>query len=297
MTTREQLVEAVVCELRLRGTLAASHPVQTADAIADRLGLVAPAIATADTLAPPPPEGEGRLGVGVFVRRISDWPIELLARFDWAVVAVLSSGRGAMNRDASWWRDAGAAGVVLMAMDWLPSPERWRSGLADGIAWSSAHGSTCWINDAEREWVRQALEAARYVEYARAQCDASGCGLGLTSYATLPRHWPSDVLVSGCGDITIPQPYDRWGAYEPGYATRVLERYRELGATRLAVGRGAFVDPDAQGPKKSRWRRPLEIARHRETTPPLKGDLVGECWWPPRGKPPAGRVEAIVGDR
>ncbi len=286
MITRAHVIGAVVAELEDRH---GRTPTCTGEGVADRLGL--PSIGTADT------GPLDRLGVGVFVRRIQDWPIELLARFGWACVAVLSSGRGAMNRDSGWWRAAGAAGVVLTAMDWLPGPERWPAGLADAIAWSAEHGSVCWVVDAEREWVDEVYEADLYVRRARVRCDAAGCGLGLTSYATLPRRWPAEVFVPGCSDLTIPQPYDRWGAYLPGYAARVLDRYREAGAVRLAVGRGAFVDPDGAGPERARWRTPLEIARHRETTPPIEGDLVGSCWWPPRGRPKARVVEAIVGGR
>lgn len=301
--TRDDVVGAVAAVLdEDHGTCLTYHR-ELGRRVADHLGLHAVAEPAEEDLAaaveaPHPLEA---LGVGVFVRRIEDWPIEVLARFDWACVAVLTSGRGTINRDPAWWKDAGAAGVRLTAMDWLPSPHRWKPGLEEAIDWSTAHGSLCWVADAEtpgppRGWNGATRETRDYLELARARCDAAGCGLGFTGIAMLPRTVTWRRWVAGASDLLVPQPYDRWGAYEPDYAEKVLDRWRELGAAeeRLVVGRGAFVDPDARGPEKARWRTPGEIARHRATTPV---GATAECWWPPVGKPPSRAVEAIVGGR
>lgn len=237
------------------------------------------------------------LGVGVFVRRIGDWPIEVIARFGWACVAVIGQGRGALNRDPEWWADARAAGVVLTAMDWLPPPAGWKTGLDDAIAWSSAHGSLCYVLDAEtpgppRGWNGQLAPAQAFVREARRLADEYRTGLGFTGLAKLPSIFPGPTFVQECFDLSIPQPYDRYGAYEPLYGRRSVEHYRKLGASRIAIGRGAFVDPDGVGPEKARWRSPQEIERHRATTPTT--GIVGEIWWPPAGTPKPRIVDAIV---
>ncbi len=237
------------------------------------------------------------LGVGVFVRRIGDWPIEVLARFDWACIAVIEDGRGKLNRDVGWWADARAGGVKLTAMDWLPPPAKWRTGLAEAVAWSAEHGSLCYVLDAEgpgppKGWNGQLAPAKAFVAEARRLCDASRTGLGFTGFATLPPIFPGPTFLRGCADLQIPQPYDRHGAYALGYGQRSVDGYRKLGATRIAIGRGAFVDPDGVGPELARWRVPQEIERHRATTP--RNGLVGEIWWPPAGTPRPRVVDAIV---
>lgn len=322
--TRAQAVTIALEEMERYGDKLMEHRLDAARGIADRFGLrkdtptepPTPLLrkhccdlwdrghrsgcpgAIPSTL-PAPAHPLDSLGVGVFVRRLRDWPIEALARFDWACVPVLTSGRGAMNRDAGWWADAQAASVRLTAMDWLPPPGNFEAGLERAIDWSAEHGSLCWVVDAEtpgppRGWIGQPVQAHSYVAIARARCDASDCGLGFTGIAMLPRRAEWRAFIEGCGDLLVPQPYDRWGAYEAAYPGRVLDRWRELGARdeRLYIGRGAFVDPDGRGPEHARWRTPQEIERHRATTPP---GLAGECWWPPVGKMPS-RVAGTILD-
>ena len=239
------------------------------------------------TCAPHPLDS---LGTGVFIRRIADYPVELLARFSWACIAVVNEGRGALNRDPGWWADARAAGVTLTAFDWLPTPQRFATGLEDAITWSAEHGSACYVADLEREWHHEPAAATAYVDAARRACDAVRCGLGLTSFAMVPKRREWEILVAGCADLSVPQAYDRDGYYAPDYAARCVDRWQALGAQRIAVGRGAFVDPDRRGPEHARWRSVPEIARHRATTPPG----MPTCWWPPAGRPRWQRVEAMV---
>jgi hypothetical protein len=261
--------------------------------VADRLGLLE------DTAPEIPSAKRGTLdalGVGVFVRRIKDWPIEVLARFDWACVAVVNDGRGKINRDSQWWRDARAAGVTLTAMDWLPTPGKWRSGLDDAIAWSTEHGSICYVADAEgpappRGWNGAAAQAREYVAAARALCDRHGCALGWTGLALPPRDDAWRAFAGG-SDLTICQPYDRDHELDPRYPVRSVERYRELGAQRVVLGRGAFRrERQSDGSLASRWRTPSEIEAHRATTP---AGTVSEAWWMPAGTPRARIVDAIV---
>lgn len=288
--TRDDVIAAVAAELDEREAQCRDAHVVIGARVADRLGLTAklPAIVTANPL--------DALGVGVFVRRIRDWPIEVLARFDWACIAVINSDRGAINRDSQWWRDAGAAGVTLTAMDWLPTPGRWRAGLADAIAWSAEHGSICYVADAEgptppRGWNGEAEAAQEYVAEARRRCDMSRCALGWTGLALPPRDGAWRAFAGGA-DLTICQPYDRDHQLDARYPVRSVERYRELGAKRVALGRGAFrreVQPD--GSMRSRWRTPSEIEAHRRTTPE---GTTSECWWMPAGTPSARVVDAIA---
>lgn len=286
---RTAVVDAVAAELDERAEQCRTVHAEIGAAVADRLGLV--------HRDPKPGNPLDALGVGIFVRRIEDWPIELLARFDWACVAVISSGRGKLNRDPAWWRDAGAAGVTLTAMDWLPPPGNWRPGLADAIAWTAEHGSICYVADAEgpgppRGWNGCDEEAREYVAAMRELCDRAGCGLGVTALALPPRSYPR-VLIEGCSDLAICQPYDRDHRLDRKYPLRSIERYRDLGAQRIAIGRGAFRrERNSMGELRARWRTPSEIEAHHATTP-AEG-LVGEAWWPPVGTPSDRIVDAIV---
>lgn len=292
MITRAHVVDAVSAELNsIEGACRDEHR-RIGDRVADRLGLADQA-----SIKHPSSNPLDRLGTGVFVRRIGDFPIEVLACFDWACVAVIEKGRSAINRDPAWWADAAAAGVVLTAFDWLPPPATWSTGLEDAIAWSSAHGSICFVLDAEgpgppKGWNGQLAAAQAFSREARRLCDFYRCGLGFTGFASLSPIFPGPTFLQECSDLAIPQPYDRHGAYQPGYGKHSVEGYRKLGATRIAIGRGAFVDPDGVGPDRARWRSPQEIARHRATTP--SEGLVGSIWWCPVGKPSPRILNAIV---
>jgi hypothetical protein len=281
------LVAAVAGELDQRAGVCRPEHWEVGEAVAGRLGL-AVALDPLDAL-----------GTGIFVRRAQDWPIELLSMFRWACVAVRTPN-GRLNRDAAWWSEARAAGVVLTAMDWLPEPGGWQPKLlADDIDWTAQQGSVCWVSDAEtpgppRGWNGQLTQTRRYIAEARAACDRAGVALGFTGIAMLPATATWRAWVAGCSDLLIPQPYDRYGAYEVAYPRRVLDRWIELGADagRIVIGRGAFVDPDGPGPLAARWRTAAEIARHRATTP-TGYPLVGEAWWPPAGRMPAAVLAAI----
>lgn len=269
-------------------------------AVADRLGLPPSCMA-----APGPNDNPlDNLGVGIFVRRLVDWPIEVLARFDWAAVPVIASGRGKLNRDEQWFKDARNAGVTLVAWDWLPPSGhlKWSPGLGDAIRWSAEQGAACFMSDPEREWYGKRDEAKLYVGASQFAAREAGIALGVTSYALPSKRWPSDVFVPGLPDLCVPQPYDRFGEFAPGYAERSLEAYRRKGAERLVLGRGAFqlVRPhDQPGPQRARarWRYPAEIRAHIATIPARAADVAGEIWWPPRGEAPKGVVQAIVSGR
>lgn len=306
MTDRSTVIAAVTAELEQRAGECLEEHAAIAARVADRLGLRGGLEIGSDRSEAPgiTPQRSGLevdrdlkpenvldvLGTGVFVRRLHDYPIEILARFGWAIVPVINAGRAELNRDPAWWADARAAGVRLVAMDWLPTPTRMVTGHAEAVAWSAEHGAIAWLIDAEAEWHHRPVPAAALVAEARQLCDAHGLGLGLTSLAMLPDRREWEILVAGCADLSVPQPYDRYGAYEADYAARSVDRWQRLGAQRIAVGRGAFVDPDGVGPEKARWRSPQEIERHRATTPPG----LATAWWPPAGRPSARVVDAIV---
>lgn len=294
MIDRAAVVGAVAAELDERvGRCVEEHGAIGAR-VADRLGLVERDHKPDNVVHP-----LERLGTGVFIRRISDWPIEVLARFGWACVAVISGQRARLNRDAAWWRDASAAGVRLTAMDWLPTPATWRSGLAEAIAWSAEHGSLCYVTDAEgpsapRGWNGAVVPARAYVAEMQRLTAAAGCGLGVTALALPPASYPR-ILIEGCPDLAITQPYDRDHALDAAYPVRSSARYVELGARpeRIVVGRGAFRRERGRGGELvPRWRTPGEIEAHRATTP---AGTAATCWWPPVGRMPPRVVDAIVG--
>lgn len=282
MIDRDRVIAATVAELDARAGQCRPEHSEIGGGVADRLGL-----RRTPTTAPPGDPLDA-LGRGVFVRRISDWPVQLLARFDWCCVAVISGRREALNRDAGWYRDAQAAGVAVTVFDWLPSPHNYRAGLRGAVAFAVNVGALCYVVDAEKEWKGAGDEiAAAYMD----EIDAGGMPPGFTSYSLPKQHpgipWRAFLSRSV---LSIAQAYDRDHLLAPHYATQAVAGYRERGAGRVVVGRGAHRRDDPATPEREVWRTPAQIVEHRATTPPK----AAECWWMPAGQPSGRVVDAIV---
>jgi hypothetical protein len=284
MITRAEVVDAVKAELDSRPEQVFGGHAAFGECVADRLHLAH------DPL--------DALGVGVFVRRLRDWPIEIISRFGWCCVAIVTAERKAINRDLAWYEAARAAGVTITTMDWLPAPTSWHRGLADAIAFSAEVGAEAYVIDAEREWKGEDDEARRYLAAAAKMTETitPHVRLGFTSYALCSPHptIPWRTFLGGT-EIAIAQAYDREHALKRGYAERAIAEYEERGARRVVVGRGAYRRELARSPggkPRVRWRTALEIEQHAATTP--ASGHVGTCFWPPVGRPPAAVLDAIT---
>lgn len=279
MTTRSALVEAGAEVLTERGEKAAADPLATMEAIADRLGL---------REEPDAPQS------WLFVRR-DDWaPIEVLRRFDGAIIPVRSP-RGILHREPSYWLRARAAGVEVVGMDWMLEPGRWREGLASTVAFLASVGARGFCINAEprpkgypRRWEGQREEAHAYAVAARDLCDRHRLQLWFSSWA-MPRAresfpWADFIRPA---HVCIPQPYEVHGRAGPGYVAEVLGEWRELGAREMILGRGAHeLDPS----DADHWRTRAEVTAHRASTP--RG--MSEAWWTPAGPIPAAVLDAMV---
>jgi hypothetical protein len=286
MIDRPAVIDAVAAEVE---RLHVPDPRAVGGRVADRLGLGAPIehAPVADPL--------DALGVGIFVRKIHDFPIELVARFGWVCVALLNSGRMSLNRDSGWFADARAAGVRITVFDWLPPRARWLAGLTDGVRFADEVGALAWIGDCEGDWHGAPESAA--IAYMDSVTEFGGGRVrpGFTSLAlpSLHRTIPWRAFLSRSA-LAIPQPYDADSELDPAYPQRSCDEYRAHGAVRNACGRGAYRRDDPHTPRdEAGWRSASEIAEQRALTP--TSGLVGTCWWPPAGRPDARLVDAMVG--
>lgn len=294
MIDRGLVIAAVRDELDARAEGCRPEHVAIGAAVADRLGLehdTRPDLPRVVERAIVPPLD--RLGTGAFVRRVQDWPLEVVRRFGWVCVAVINSNRAAMNRDRAWFEAVRSAGVAITVMDWLPAPANWGKGLASAVAFAREVGALAYVIDGELEWKgKHAVAAAAFVaEVARLGAEVRP---GFTSYSLPTSHptLPWRAFLEHAA-LAIPQPYDRFLNAAPGYAERACEEYRARGAVRIACGRGAHRADDPATPQVEAWRTPDQLRAHRALTPPA--GIVGTAWWFPAGRPSAERVDAIVG--
>lgn len=249
------------------------------------------------TSEPEAPEVDRSGASWLFVRQARWAPPPVAARYDGVIVATRYDERP-INRGTGYWRDLRERGVRTAGFDWLPLPGAWRPGLGAMVHFLRDVGAEAFCanieplpDDEPNRWEGKHDEARRYVDEARRLCDGARLEFWFSSWArpSARRSFPWAEFVPRA-HVNIPQPYEVHGRSGPEYVADVLEQWRDLGARRIILGRGAHEldrsDDDA-------WRTVAEIAAHRQSTPAG----MSEAWWPPTGdlarRPDL--VEAMVG--
>ena len=244
----------------------------------------------ADTTAPTTP-ARGR--AYLFARQ-QKWLSTALASRLGGVIVATRTNRGRANRDVSWYDVVRRSGAEIVTWEWALDPGRWRDGLTSEIAYAQTIGAraVCLnsepMKDTSRDWRGRHAELRDYTEAARDQCDARGLELWVTSWAlpsTAPRFPWLEFLAPA--HAAIVQCYEVHGREGGAYVAQAIAEYRERGAKRIILGRGAHeldeTDADA-------WRTSEQIAAHRASTPPG----LDEAWWTPPGVVREDAVDAIV---
>jgi hypothetical protein len=280
MITRSTLELAVTSVLTASGAKALEDLHGTSEAIGDRLGLprsVAPA---------------ARARTWIFVRR-QEWIDEdLAARFDGVIVGTRNS-RGRYNRSVKWYEAVRSKGVEIVTCELMVPPGEWKRGLAAEIAFARSVGARAFCINAEpskseSDWRGKHAELQLYTTTARDLCDQHGMELWVTSWAicSTARDFPWLELIAPA-HVCIPQPYEVHGRSGDEYVAQVIAEWRERGASKIVLGRGAHENDKSDS---DAWRTPREIAEHRQSTPAG----YDTAWWTAQGEPPGAVVDAIL---
>jgi hypothetical protein len=228
----------------------------------------------------------------LFVRQQAWVPVEVAVHFDAVLVASRIERRAKRgstaftNNDMDWYAEVRATGTDIVLWDWMVPPHIWDRRLSELFASATAVGARGVLLNVEpgsgddkhhpmRDWRGKGDELRAFTQVARDLADEHGLELWVTSWALPPRSFDLAALCE-FADVCIPQPYEVHGRTGPEYVAEVLEAWREAGARRIVLGRGAHeLDPSDD----DAWRTPAQIEAHRKTTP--RG--MPEAWWPAAG--------------
>lgn len=278
---RSRIVKIVAEEIAASGDKALEQRVDVGRRVAARLsGVDAPT----EELAPS----------WLFVRQTRWCPPRVLRAFGGFLPAIRYLGRPT-NRGTAWYKEAANHDAQIAPFDWMPLPGEWRPGLTTAIAFAADNGAMAYCINAEplhpskpNRWEGKPDEAQAFAEAARDLCDRHRIELWFSSWARpeARKSFPWQEFIRPAHRC-IPQPYRVHGRPGPTYEADVMTQWRDRGAKRFILGRGAHEldhsDNDA-------WRTQAEIVAHRRTTPP---GMV-EAWWTPKGTIPAPLVDAMT---
>lgn len=223
---------------------------------------------------------EGRRDVAALVRRL------VAARFSWVSPVALWGG-SRVREDAELHAELAANGLDVWPLWALPRPESWREEIGPFFEHASNVGAVGVVVDPEREFLDQHEEALAFADALRAECDARGLELAITSYSMPDAHprfpWGPFAAVA---DLGIAQTYDRDLAFDPTYPARAVRQWLARGFPRVMAA-GSLWAHKGRRPKTA-----AEFLRHVRQLPRQPAVIF---WGPPRIPAPLWRALASIG--